>query len=883
VGSKTAADVFSAEILKGLAETVKELQREVSMQNAKYIKMSNEAAVTQAHYDSVQAFHEAQSETHRSQIIDLEDALMAEKAEKAALLERPAKYRKLDDPEYASRFEVLMQMGIYKMDEVERALEATQQDGKFSSQRADAYLKTIASARRAEALKRANAAISEDQPAVTETSALGRILSLPEHEDAVDIVVKLRDVHARGRAKNAHSATPAICASNLLDVASVKNDAAMGRKGITFLSRVANAVSEDCPKCFALRQAAEANNKGKEGKAKSKPDLAAPIPATKHEKKRLTLPFKPSNSRRDVSKPRGKCVTCNRGWAAGRYLYFCDECDKGVHLLCTDWKHLRLVSGGATWFACAECKSVRDQDIEQGDLSKLYVEVDDEVDHDLAPLHSEEAEKEVPDQIHEASATPVAKYQTDAVSGNARSAPVLPPALGFASPRGNLPGGRSADSALLLDQLQTPSLRLEKSELNSTTGKTDAKPNVTVKDYFTWEKTPDDWVPKPGAVGDKRHHPERGYNKLAYQNWRRKNVTIRDSVKAQGSSLGPLVRAISVEMKLTVGRQFIQEPALSCFWPKPVMKGKDIDEWVQDDPDFSWFLRIPDDTLLSLLDKRFGVKKPDLFLSKRFPSDLPATDANGDVNYHADYFNRWASDWQTELTELMKAGCDFADVDLKQTFLNAISGNKLLYNQAIRYNTTSYMALIAHLCDWVLLKEEGVTTERNEKASLIGLSGSHGNASNTNASNSGSKKEGGATGGGAVSGKATATALLTQIVSHLGRNSPAESQAVAKPLPTHLKPHPRNALKVICRGCNNAWSRDRNIPCFKGCKYDEHPAYNKDCREKDGKSYTPLTWKGFREAYPKVTPPANMILWEETEKKRTQEASKKRTRDDDST
>ena len=70
VGSKTAADVFSAEILKGLAETVKELQREVSMQNTKYIKMSNEAAATQAHYDSVQAFHEAQSETHRSQIID---------------------------------------------------------------------------------------------------------------------------------------------------------------------------------------------------------------------------------------------------------------------------------------------------------------------------------------------------------------------------------------------------------------------------------------------------------------------------------------------------------------------------------------------------------------------------------------------------------------------------------------------------------------------------------------------------------------------------------------------------------------------------------------------------------------------------------------------
>jgi hypothetical protein len=285
------------------------------------------------------------------------------------------------------------------------------------------------------------------------------------------------------------------------------------------------------------------------------------------------------------------------------------------------------------------------------------------------------------------------------------------------------------------------------------------------------------------------------------------------------------------------------------------MTGEDIDAWVKSAPDLPWVNRIPDETLLALLDKRFGVKKPDLFLSKRFPSDLPHSDPNGDVNYHADLFNRWATDWQTELTELLKAGCDFADTDLKQTFLNAISGNKLIHNEAVRHNTTSYMALIAHLCDWVLQKEDAVATERNEKQALIGLGGTNssggGGNANSNGSNAnagqGGKKEGTA-GGGSTGGNAKATALLTQLASHLGVNSTTEGQAASKVWPAHIKAHPKNADKVICRGCNNAWLRKQNVPCYKKCKYEEHPAYNKECYQKDGKSYTPLTWRGFRAA-----------------------------------
>lgn len=869
---QASASELNAEILHSLAETVKLLQKEVSEQNKNYLKMSREAAATQTHYENLQAAQENRQERDRSRIIDLEDELAVVKGEKESLLARPAKFLKLQDPEYSSRFEVLMRMGTYSMDEVEKALDATMQDGKYSSQRADAYLKSLARSQHAEVLQRANAGADESLAPITETSALGRLLCTPGDADGIDIVAKLRDVHARSRARNTHSAIPAICAGNLLDAPSVKGDPAMGRKGTLFLSRVANAVSEDCSKCGALRQEAESTQKWKDSKVKAKTDAAAaPTPAKPREKQRLTLPFKPADSRRDVRKPRGVCADCKKGWEGGHYLYYCGECNRGFHLLCTTWKHIRRSTGGRTWFVCKECNDALDQAIERGDQTKSYIEVDEKVEHDLAPVHSEGA---VPD-----SEEPAPSNSNPSLHQPAGTANLQLNAPGFATPVSSTRGAAAAPSALRFDQLQTPSSQGGNVEPEIPIQNSDAKPNVTVKDYVPWNKTPDDYVPKAGSVGDKRHHPECGYHRTAYQNWRRKNVAIRDSVKAKGSSLGPLVSALSVDMKLTIGRQFMKEPALSCFWPKPVMTGADLDEWAKSAPDFPWVNRIPDETLLALLDKRFGVKKPDLFLSKRFASDLPPLDANGDVNYHADEFNRFASEWQTELTELLKAGCDFADTDLKQTFLNAISGDKLIHNEAVRHNTTSYMALIAHLCDWVLLKEDAVATERNEKRTLMGLSGANigGSANSGSHTNNtqGSKKEGTA-GGGSGGGNVKASALLTQS---------ATAEGKTEKLPSHIKLHPRNNEKVICRGCNNAWKRSSHVPCFKRCKYEEHPAYNKECRERDGRSYTPLTWRGFRTAYPDVAPPQAMLWWEDNEKKKQADDAQatKRTRDGDST
>jgi uncharacterized membrane protein YgcG len=428
-------------------------------------------------------------------------------------------------------------------------------------------------------------------------------------------------------------------------------------------------------------------------------------------------------------------------------------------------------------------------------------------------------------------------------------------------------------------------------------------PSINVKDYFIWQAVPLDWAPKP-SDGSKpesdrsRSHPECGYSKVAYQNWRRKNVTARDLVKGQGSTLGPLVRGISAEMKISIGRQFLRESALSWLWPKPIMNDEDVDEWAQSDPDFTWVSKIPDETLLSLLDKRFGVKKPDLFLSRKFYENLPTKDKHGDINYHADLFNRWATDWNTELGELIKSGCDFSQVNLREVLITALSTYPLIHREAKQYNTKSAYNLLAHLCDWVFQEEEAIISARNKRASLSDgnppsdhpphpSGGNGGGSAGGGGSGGGGGGAGGGSGGGARgapaqprtwSGGAAAgqgprndqvsRALLTQLT-QLAQQIGVDTGAApgnTRPLPPHLKPHPSDSLKIICRGCMNGWLRARSIPCYKGCRYAEHPHYNPLCNEKDGRQNPPLTWRNFREQFPAETPPKSFLRWEESQR-----------------
>jgi hypothetical protein len=871
--------------LADLVQMVRTLQEKVDEQSEKLAKQAHQASLGERLLREKRE-RELEDEEERAMQQDSEIRQLRAELEESKAREA-AKFRELDDPEYAARFESLMKTGIYSLESVKAALEATKQDGKYSCTRADAYLKAIHANQRNAVLQQANQALADDQPSIQPGSALARLLGTYGNEDAVDIVVRLKDVHAKR--KSSHCAIPAVAAGNLLQAAAVKNDSSMGRKGLSFLSQVASAVCEDCEKCKELRGEAEAAEKWRANKAAAATPAPKALQSEGNSKKRLTLPFKISDSRRDVKRPRGLCGECGKGQEGGKWLYFCDDCGRGFHLLCPNWKHLRHPSGGPTWFSCNDCVELRNRDVAQGDESRDYREVSEEVEHGLAPVSSEASCSATGGALAAEAKAGANRVEGDAVL--ASNTPAAPPTSNHGAtaisretrrPALVTPTATPEPSSLLqiygADPCRTgrPGIELDPGTTPShpTTTGNKATPSMNVKDYFIWLPVPGDWAPKqaPGSKSDsaKIHtHPECGYSKVAYQNWRRKNVTQRDLVKAQGSTLGPLVRGISAEMKVTIGRQFLREPELSWLWPKPVMTDNDIDLWVRADPDFTWVNQIPDETLLSLLDRRFGVKKPDLFLSRKFYEDLPTTDENGDVNYHADLFNRWATEWNTELMELQKSGCDLSHVDLRQTLLTAVSTYKLIHRQALQYNTQSVYLLLAHLCDWVFQEEDNILSARNKRASLVddkqqGDSTKFTPATKAVAPN---RAGGGTAQTGPTKPNPTAQALLTQltqIAQQLGADSSAGAGGT-RPLPAHLKPS-SDPNKVNCRGCNNNWDKSRSIPCYKGCKYYEHPEYNKECKTKDGKQNPALTWRNFRERFPQTTPPASFLQWEEFSK-----------------
>ena len=880
--------------LSALMAMVRRLENKVEEQHSKNAKLAKQAAqalmTEQLANDRLEReYEQSLSARQEAEIAALQAELEAAKAPKPA--------SKFEDPEFSSRLETLMRTGQYTLQEVITALENTKQDGKYSSTRADAHLKAIQQSSRQDARKQANASLEDAHVSIAEGSSLARILSTcGNNENAIAIVVKLKDVHARRATKASHSAVPAIAASNLLQTPVIKNDAQMSKEGLGFLSQVAAAVCEDCEQCQEQRKTKEAQDKWKASQAEaaaSKAKLAKERSAAK----RHTLPFKTCDSRRDKTKTHGLCGECEKGKKGGKWLYFCeDKCGRGYHVLCVTWKHIRLTHGGRnTWFACHRCIEARDRAVAEGNDAQAYEEVDEEVEHGLAPLSAEASEDSPGDDE-----TPAGK-ETDGRGGHDDPHPAAPqtnqprrlaalttpPATPTSSSLLQLYGGGGYPPRV------KPGFELDPSNTPGPVGSgisTGNKANLgmNVKDYFMWHAVPKDWAPKPipGAKADTAKvpttHPECGYSKTAYQNWRRKNVTQRDLVAAQGSTLGPLVRGISAEMKVSIGRQFLREPELKMLWPKQSMTDADIDRWVLEDPDYKWVDRIPDDILLSLLDRRFGVRKPDLFLSRKFYEDLPTTDEHGDVNYHADQFNRWATEWTAELTELQKSGCDLSHVDLRQTLLTAVSTYKLIHREALQYNTQSANLLLAHLCDWVYQEEENILSARNKRASLVESKPSTCQPQadpSTQRSPTQPKA-----GGGATQSKNTAHALLTTLNDAITAQLSAEggngAQQGARPYPSWLKPT-SDGTRVNCRGCNNNWVKDktRSIPCFTGCKYAEHPDYNKECKHKDGKQYPALTWQNFRTLFPSVTPPPSFLKWEAWQQK-NKTPNNKRPRED---
>jgi hypothetical protein len=114
---------------------------------------------------------------------------------------------------------------------------------------------------------------------------------------------------------------------------------------------------------------------------------------------------------------------------------------------------------------------------------------------------------------------------------------------------------------------------------------------------------------------------------------------------------------------------------------------------------------------------------------------------------------------------------------------------------------------------------------------------------------------------------------MTQSGSSTHVSGEQSASKAMKPLPSWLK---ANGSKVFCRGCSNNWDKSISIPCWRGCKYSEHPDYFADCKDKEPNRRSALTWRGFRDAHPKGPFPQGLLRWEEYQKSMAQ----KRPRDE---
>ena len=785
---------------------------------------------------------------------------------------RPSKFAKLEDPSYATRLEWLVGRG-HTFEDAMDALEATKEGDVYSGSRADAHLNAAVDRDRKKLLQKSNEAAKKmgdtaaaaDLPDIEEHSALGHLLD--KHNDVIDIVLKMRDVHAKSRAKAMHSAKNVLSAAHLVEQAAIKGNASLSRKGHDFLSRVALAVSEDCPKCQQLREKleqearwAKEREKAQEAKAKAEADK---LTKEKEEKRRLeeekrkpkpyALNFRPEDSKRDVTLPRGFCGACDKGQdkVRGIWLYPCGRCKKGYHLTCTT---LTLVSASnAEYFACSTCLDELERNRDTGVPQPNFQVLVQDMVRRKAPNRGKAVGSQA-DSVPAVSGGGAAQPQ--AGGGTAHSMFQTPP------PPSNITIAPHSGGDVL--HTRSGGFDGDSDFLQPKTGNATSKTNVQIKDYFMWDDVPKDWVPKtdpknPSKEETLPEHPEKGYGKTAYQNWRRRNVTARDVAQAGGGSLGPLSRSLSLEMRVCLGTQFHRDPAVAHLRPFPMADEKAFDLWLDQDPGFEWMKKLKDELLLELCDKKFGVKKNDLFLSKRY-YHLPATNSKGEVLYHVSTFNRWITEWQNELSELKVSGCSFEGINLRQTLLNALAPNSMLHNEATVFKTESIHALIAHLRDWLMQEEEAATSLRNKQQSAI---------QNAQAAAGAAAAQGNLfSGSAAASNTQNANVLITQLVEQnqklletlsAGAHNPSSATG-GKALPAHLKATEGNLCR--CRGCNNTWNRGRKIPCFQGCKYADHPNYNKQCKTQDAPTQQKLTWAGFKDKFPSVTPPKGYLEWE---------------------
>ena len=330
---------------------------------------------------------------------------------------------------------------------------------------------------------------------------------------------------------------------------------------------------------------------------------------------------------------------------------------------------------------------------------------------------------------------------------------------------------------------------------------------MQIKSYELWHP-----IPENHPITEEEH-PTKGLGKMAYQSWRKTNVSLRDQYKDKdgNSKLGPLTNALTVEMRASVGNILIKNPELH---PRENMTDDEIRLWLEHDPEYNWVKPLSDKVLTRYLDAYFSVLDPEPFLSMKFPSTIDCVTPDGDVNYCAISHNTFAERWLNRLKDLRNGGWDDGSTDLRETYITALQTCPTLQNEAKRFKTSSHDLLISHLRAWTQRRTAEQESNKQRRELLGQPNSSHAAA-------------------------APASAATPPVTPQREKNSNITIKE-AKALHTQIRQlqqqlqqkHPDASASAdkksfYCNGCGYTYSRDgRKIPCENTCVFSEHADHN---------------------------------------------------------
>jgi len=619
------------------------------------------------------------------------------------------------------------------------------------------------------------------------------------HADYIDAVLHMMDVHEQSRTM--HTADHFRTAANLMAHPRVSKDSTVANIPPSALKKMALAVVNDCEKCVALRT--------KEAMAKKEAEERAAKKAKEAEQKAATEAFKAQQkadkektdkrkrdeeaARRPKTPPlpdsdselltgqnfslaesewnskrrRGSCWACGEGDLGGdkEYICACEVCSHLFHKPCTKWAKVQHATTQQVKWACLGC--IRTPPANW----KLMAQQKNEP-HPATPSVATVASSRVQRLLF----APTGDGGGDDDGGDGEGGDG-----DFYTPR-SLNAPRSAER--------------------------EAKISYQVKAYEMWHS-----LPKGHPIDEV--HPTRGPSKVAYSNWKKINVQLRDQ---SHKKLGPLTNALSAEIRTSVGNILLKDEDMR---PKANMSAKDVSEWIRREG-YDWVKKIPDEILLRKLDAHFSVLESDPFLAMSFPSTIPHTNKDGSINYMANAHSAFADEWLHCLNELRQGGWDDSSTDLRQAYIKALATSPTLHNAAVCYATDSHDLLISHLRSWTQMMTSRQEADSQRKEQLkktllqkgVDTNGAAPQQPTQTMASPPHKKPETKEAKSAAALRSEVKSLQSQI-KHLtqSKNTPGESAP------------PKS--KFFCNGCGYSYERDhRKIPCEEACVFEDHAEHN---------------------------------------------------------